>query len=467
MIVVKHGTLTDLHCLRDSTWLFYVAPMYPGILTISAPAGAFVDDEGRVSVASDSLEVVVPSTPNMCLFLSQKQLVNELLIVVYIVCESPITPKIQDFSVSNSTVVSLTEDESTNSLILSLTTSLVRTTIRVDFSHTFKSINSITSDELIIQYTTSYSFPLSLTTSSTCSMTSAVLLMSSVVVYEVKLICDGVVIYLFPSWVNAPNSLLVIPIETSYSSNTQFVVAVIAPYDTEIVVQPPVGSLLASNLYIENLPSIILHAETKRPLPQISVMATESPFEYRVRVSFTEMMRGMDSSSLLSWRTDGIHATVSLSMHSSVHSVFDVSFAESGAMWVYVKGGAAISEQDQPCLGSQAFKIVATEPRFSFVSTFDEEDIVYTNDVCGRLQAPSLVTELHSDDVHTSMCSLAKFVVGSVGTQTVVDMCLNVNEEGVFEFWIEEGVVTLLNGTMNNRWYVKLKWIRGLNRMMN
>ena len=46
-------------------------------------------------------------------------------------------------------------------------------------------------------------------------------------------------------------------------------------------------------------------------------------------------------------------------------------------------------------------------------------------------------------------------------------MCLNVNEEGVFEFWIEEGVVTLLNGTMNNRWYVKLKWIRGLNRMMN
>ena len=71
-------------------------------------------------------------------------------------------------------------------------------------------------------------------------MTSAVLLMSSVVVYEVKLICDGVVISLFPSWVNAPNSLLVIPIETSYSSNTQFVVAVIAPYDTEIVVQPPV-----------------------------------------------------------------------------------------------------------------------------------------------------------------------------------------------------------------------------------
>ena len=33
------------------------------------------------------------------------------------------------------------------------------------------------------------------------------------------------------------------------------------------------------------------------------------------------------------------------------------------------------------------------------------------------------------------MCSLAKFVVGSVGTQTVVDMCLNVNEEGVFEFF--------------------------------
>lgn len=464
MILVKDGTVTDLHSLGMSTWIFNVAPKHPGVMTISAPTGAFMDDEGRISVASDLLTIIVPSSPNLCLFLSPKRLVNNLMIVVRIVCESPITPTPQDFTISNSTVLSLTNDATTHTLILSLTTTLVEAIIRVDFSHSFQIANSIISNELMIEYTTSYSIPLSLiSTANTCSMTSTVRLLSSIVVYEVKMMCDGIVSSIYPSFVTASNSLLVIPIETDHSINTQFTVAVIGSYGTEIVVQPPVGSLVTNNCYVTNLPSLTLHVATKRPLPQLIIMATESPFEYRVQVIFEETMRGMDSSSLLSWRTDGVHATVSLITHSSVQSTFVVSFAEAGTLWVFVKGGAAISEEDEPCLGSQTLEIVATEPRFSFSSTFDNEDVVYTNEVCGRLLAPSLVIELHSDDVHTSLCSLTKFIVGSVGSQTVVDMCLNVNEEGLFEFWIEEGVVELTNGTVNERWIVELKWIRGRN----
>ena len=52
-------------------------------------------------------------------------------------------------------------------------------------------------------------------------------------------------------------------------------------------------------------------------------------------------------------------------------------------------------------------------------------------------------------------------MVGSVGSQTVVDMCLSVDEEGEFGLWINEGVVALLNGTVNNPWSIDLKWIQG------
>lgn len=462
MIEVMHGTLSDLHSLGVSTWLFYLAPMHPGIVTVSAPVGAFIDDEGRSSVASDVLTVTVPSNPNLCLFLSRKRLVNELLVEVRIVCESVINPCIQDLSISNATVSSITRDESTNILFLSLTTTLVDTIIRVDFTTSFKSIYHVTSEELVIEYTSSYSLPVSPSiVSSSCSMSSEAKLVSSVVVYEVILVCVGIVSSVFPSWLNASNSLMIIPLETLYSTRSQFNVAVIAPYDTEVIVQPPAGSLIANGLYVEDLPSLKLHTTTKRPLPQIGIEPTASAFEYTVQVSFSEAMRGMDSLSLLSVRSDGTHVTVVLNSHTPFQTLFTINFAETGTIWVYVKGGAATSIYGQPCLGSQTFDIVVVEPRFSFVSTLDEEEVVYANEVCGRLQAPSLVTELHSDEIHTRKCSLTKFVVGSVGSQTVVDMCLSVDEEGEFGLWINEGVVALLNGTVNNPWSIDLKWIQG------
>ena len=465
-ILVEHGVINDYYSIGLDTWVLNISPLYTGLVTVSTSAGAFTDDAGRVSFPSDVLSLKVVNQPTTCLFLVPESVSKQLLIEVRVVCETVVKPTVSDFAVRNAKASTLYLNSTSNSVFLTLETTKVSATITIDFTENYKSSQGLESSPAYISYDNKVRStpPHWVPNSQNIWMTYDAQLVSSTVVYLVTFGCSSNVTSSFPQWVVTEPAVDILHISRDCIGGfTTFKLYVVAPYNQTILVTTPAGSLTDSEGNVMEEVSTTLSVKNTRPQPEVTVSSTETPFTYNVNVEFPVAMdiTMSSASSLLSVRSTMTSASTSV-LHVGRRSVrFTVSFPQEGTGWVYVLGGAAVTTAGVPCLGTERVEIEVKEPYFSFTSTLDSVTFVYTREVCFRLEAEGQVQEIHSEDILVTGCDVVKFVSGSVGERTVVDVCVDVREEGAFVLEIPKGAISLVNRTLNAYWGVHLVWKQG------
>ena len=68
---------------------------------------------------------------------------------------------------------------------------------------------------------------------------------------------------------------------------------------------------------------------------------------------------------------------------------------------------------------------------------------------------------IHAAEFVTQRCEIIKFVRGSIGGSTVIDMMVLVQEEGDFVVTLPRRAVALTTGVTNEEWTLRLKYTRG------
>lgn len=470
-IHIEHGVINDYYSIGLTTWVIIISPLYTGLVRVYTSAGAFTDDKGRISLASDVFSLNVVNQPTTCLFLAPMSVFRQLRIQVRVVCETVLEPLITDFSVKNAKISMLNLNNTSNSVFLTLEPTKVSATITIDFTTSYKSSQNVKSSPVYITYNNavklaSFQQP----NAKNIWITYDVQLVSSTVVYLVSFGSYSNVTSSHPQWVMTEPAADVFCVSREYANGlTAFKLYVIAPYDQTVLVTTPAGSLVDSSGNMIEPVSTTLSVVSLRPQPEVTVSATDTPFTFNVNVAFPVSMEitGSSALSILSSRSTMGSASVNV-LHVGRKIVrYSISFLQEGTGWVYVLGGAASTYSSVPCLGTERVEIVVKEPHFAFTSTLDAVTRVYTREVCFRLEAEGLVQEIHSDDLHVTGCDTVKFVSGSVGEQTVVDVCVDVREEGEFAMEIPKGTISLVNRTLNAFWGVLLVWKQGENGVLS
>ena len=104
-IHVRHGSIHGVS-QQDSLWLFYVCPYHQGLIQVWSDEGAFLDDSGHFSRASELLELNVEFEWNHCHFVSLSE-VNDLFVIqVDILCERSFAISPSNLSITISTLLS-------------------------------------------------------------------------------------------------------------------------------------------------------------------------------------------------------------------------------------------------------------------------------------------------------------------------------------------------------------------------
>lgn len=500
-IRVSHGLLTNLHYTNDR-WLFYLSSAHQGVVRIWAEANAFDDDAGRASRASNVLSLEVEYATVQCALLAPLVASGRTLIEVRLHCEREMPVGTNDLTVTNATVHSLTvQDDSTLSILVNptaksntITVGLTQmwrvshgakcsdVTIAIDrsiaalsdantavFSHPSTPLsdantavfgdanppvlsNAITIDEL-----------------PTCSFEVTPLIYSAHSSFAVSVICSQPITAVTPEWLLCPNCTTLYDVTTSPNHRR---VVIVAPYTTALKLEVLNGALQSrSGEYLGAITPVVMDASCQRPKVTLALekesgnnMASAAPYTFQFSATFSTAMihSSIDTTSNLEVvKSEEMAATLMVVSVTDTVVKFRCELSAFGDVQITYKGGTAYSQKGVPNQASQSLLVHAAEPFFSVSSSMDAAKEVFSDQVAVRLQAPALLTSIHAAEFVTQRCEIIKFVRGSIGGSTVIDMMVLVQEEGDFVVTLPRRAVALTTGVTNEEWTLRLKYTRG------
>lgn len=156
LIHVRHGSIHGVS-QQDSLWLFYVCPFHQGLIQVWSDEGAFTDDSGHLSRASNVLELNVEFDSNHCHFVSLSELNDLFVVQVDVLCERALTLAASNLSITNATLLSISYHKDSTSPPLSHPVLLLKpqqaeAAISVSFTPSFAHENQIEVEALSIAY---------------------------------------------------------------------------------------------------------------------------------------------------------------------------------------------------------------------------------------------------------------------------------------------------------------------------
>ena len=499
-IRVSHGLLTNLHYTNDR-WLFYLSPAHQGVVRIWAEANAFADDAGRVSRASNVLSLEVEYATVQCALLAPLVASGRTLIEVRLHCERELRVGTNDLTVTNATVHSLTvQDDSTLSILVNpaaksntITVGLTQmwrvshgakcsdVTIAIDrsiaaLSDANTAVFSRPSTPLSDANTAVFSRPstplsnaITIDDPPTCSFEVTPLIYSAHSSFAVSVICSQPITAVTPEWLLCPHCTTLYDVTTSPNHRR---VVIVAPYTTALKLEVLNGALQSrSGEYLGTITPVVVDASCQRPKVTLALekesgnnMASAAPYTFQFSATFSTAMSrsSIDTTdSLKLVKSEEMAATLMVVSVTDTVVKFRCELSAFGDVQITYKGGAAYSQKGVPNQASQSLLVHAAEPFFSVSSSMDAAKEVFSDQVAVRLLAPALLTSIHAAEFVTQRCEIIKFVRGSIGGSTVIDMMVLVQEEGDFVVTLPRRAVALTTGVTNEEWTLRLKYTRG------
>ena len=499
-IRVSHGLLTNLHYTNDR-WLFYLSPAHQGVVRIWAEANAFADDAGRVSRASNVLSLEVEYATVQCALLAPLVASGRTLIEVRLHCEREMPVGTNDLTVTNATVHSLTvQDDSTLSILVNpaaksntITVGLTQmwrvshgakcsdVTIAIDRSIAapsdantvvFSRPSTPPSDAntaVFSRPSTPLSNAITIDDPPTCSFEVTPLIYSAHSSFAVSVICSQPITAVTPEWLLCPHCTTLYDVTTSPNHRR---VVIVAPYTTALKLEVLNGALQSrSGEYLGTITPVVVDASCQRPKVTLALekessnnMASAAPYTFQFSATFSTAMSrsSIDTTdSLKLVKSEEMAATLMVVSVTDTVVKFRCELSAFGDVQITYKGGAAYSQKGVPNQASQSLLVHAAEPFFSVFSSMDAAKEVFSDQVAVRLQAPALLTSIHAAEFVTQRCEIIKFVRGSIGGSTVIDMMVLVQEEGDFVVTLPRRAVALTTGVTNEEWTLRLKYTRG------
>lgn len=484
-IRVSHGLLTNLHYTNDR-WLFYLSPAHQGVVRIWAEANAFADDAGRVSRASNVLSLEVEYATVQCAMLAPLVASGRTLIEVRLHCEREMPVGGGDLAVTNATVHSLTvQDDSTLSILVNpaaksntITVGLTQmwrvshgakcsdVTIAID-----RSIAALSDANTVVfsRPSTPLSNAITIDDPPTCSFEVTPLIYSAHSSFAVSVICSQPITAVTPEWLLCPHCTTLYDVTTSPNHRR---VVIVAPYTTALKLEVLNGALQSrGGAYLGSITPVVVDAGCQRPTVTLALekesgnnMASAAPYTFQFSATFSTAMSrsSIDTTSNLKLvKSEEMAATLMVVSVTDTVVKFRCELSAFGDVQITYKGGTAYSQKGVPNQASQSLLVHAAEPFFSVSSSMDAAKEVFSDQVAVRLQAPALLTSIHAAEFVTQRCEIIKFVRGSIGGSTVIDMMVLVQEEGDFVVTLPRRAVALTTGVTNEEWTLRLKYTRG------
>lgn len=484
-IRVSHGLLTNLHYTNDR-WLFYLSPAHQGVVRIWAEANAFADDAGRASRASNVLSLEVEYATVQCALLAPLVASGRTLIEVRLHCERELRVGTNDLTVTNATVHSLTvQDDSTLSILVNpaaksntITAGLTQmwrvshgakcsdVTIAID-----RSIAALSNANTAVfsRPSTPLSNAITIDDPPTCSFEVTPLIYSAHSSFAVSVICSQPITAVTPEWLLCPHCTTLYDVTTSPNHRR---VVIVAPYTTALKLEVLNGALQSrSGAYLGTITPVVVDAGCQRPKVTLALekesgnnMASTAPYTFQFSATFSTAMSrsSIDTTdSLKLVKSEEMAATLMVVSVTDTVVKFRCELSAFGDVQITYKGGAAYSQKGVPNQASQSLLVHAAEPFFSVSSSMDAAKEVFSDQVAVRLLAPALLTSIHAAEFVTQRCEIIKFVRGSIGGSTVIDMMVLVQEEGDFVVTLPCRAVALTTGVTNEEWTLRLKYTRG------
>lgn len=492
-IRVSHGLLTNLHYTNDR-WLFYLSPAHQGVVRIWADASAFADDAGRASRASNVLSLEVEYATVQCALLAPQVASGRTLVEVRLHCEREMPVGTNDLAVSNATVHSLTvKDDSTLSILVNpaaksdtITVGLIPlwrvshgakcsdVTIAIDRSSAALSdantaVFNHPSTPLREANTAALSEAITIDDPPTCSFEVTPLVYSAHSSFAVSVICSQPIVPVTPEWLLCPHCTTLYDVTTSPNHRR---VVVVAPYTTALRLEVLNGALQSrSGEYLDTLTPAVVDAGCQRPKVTLALeqssgnnTASGAPYTFQFSATFSTTMSrsSIDTTDSLELvKSEEMAATLVVVSVTDTVVKFRCELSAFGDVQITYKGGTAYSLKGVPNQASQSLLVHAAEPFFSVSSSMDAAKEVFSDQVAVRLLAPALLTSIHAAEFVTQRCEIIKFVKGSIGGSTVIDMVVLVQEEGDFVVTLPRRAVALTTGVTNEEWTLRLKYTRG------
>lgn len=499
-IRVSHGLLTNLHYTNDR-WLFYLSPAHQGVVRIWAEANAFADDAGRASRASNVLLLEVEYATVQCALLAPLVASGRTLIEVRLHCERELRVGTNDLTVTNATVHSLTvQDDSTLSILVNPTAK--SNTITVGLTQMWRVSHGAKCSDVTIAIDRSIAAPsdantvvfsrpstplsdantavfgdanpllsdaITIDELSTCSFEVTPLIYSAHSSFAVSVICSQPITAVTPEWLLCPHCTTLYDVTTSPNHRR---VVIVAPYTTALKLEVLNGALQSrSGEYLGAITPVVVDAGFQRPTVTLALekesgnnMASAAPYTFQFSATFSTAMSrdSIDTTSNLEVvKSEEMAATLMVVSVTDTVVKFRCELSAFGDVQITYKGGMAYSLQRLLNQASQSLLVHAAEPFFSVFSSMDAAKEVFSDQVAVRLQAPALLTSIHAAEFVTQRCEIIKFVRGSIGGSTVIDMMVLVQEEGDFVVTLPRRAVALTTGVTNEEWTLRLKYTRG------
>ena len=484
-IRVSHGLLTNLHYTNDR-WLFYLSPAHQGVVRIWAEANAFADDAGRVSRASNVLSLEVEYATVQCAMLAPLVASGRTLIEVRLHCEREMPVGGGDLAVTNATVHSLTvQDDSTLSILVN--PAAKSNTITVGLTQMWRVSHGAKCSDVTIAIDRSIAAPsdantvvfsrpstplsnaITIDELPTCSFEVTPLIYSAHSSFAVSVICSQPITAVTPEWLLCPHCTTLYDVTTSPNHRR---VVIVAPYTTALKLEVLNGALQSrGGAYLGTITPVVVDAGCQRPKVTLALekesgnnMASAAPYTFQFSATFSTAMSrdSIDTTSNLEVvKSEEMAATLMVVSVTDTVVKFRCELSAFGDVQITYKGGAAYSQKGVPNQASQSLLVHAAEPFFSVSSSMDAAKEVFSDQVAVRLQAPALLTSIHAAEFVTQRCEIIKFVRGSIGGSTVIDMMVLVQEEGDFVVTLPRRAVALTTGVTNEEWTLRLKYTRG------
>lgn len=484
-IRVSHGLLTNLHYTNDR-WLFYLSPAHQGVVRIWAEANAFADDAGRASRASNVLSLEVEYATVQCALLAPLVASGRTLIEVRLHCEREMPVGTNDLTVTNATVHSLTvQDDSTLSILVN--PAAKSNTITVGLTQMWRVSHGAKCSDVTIAIDRSIAAPSDANTAGfsrpstplsnaitiddppTCSFEVTPLIYSAHSSFAVSVICSQPITAVTPEWLLCPHCTTLYDVTTSPNHRR---VVIVAPYTTALKLEVLNGALQSrGGAYLGSITPVVVDAGCQRPKVTLALekesgnnMASAAPYTFQFSATFSTAMSrsSIDTTdSLKLVKSEEMAATLMVVSVTDTVVKFRCELSAFGDVQITYKGGAAYSQKGVPNQASQSLLVHAAEPFFSVSSSMDAAKEVFSDQVAVRLQAPALLTSIHAAEFVTQRCEIIKFVRGSIGGSTVIDMMVLVQEEGDFVVTLPCRAVALTTGVTNEEWTLRLKYTRG------
>lgn len=484
-IRVSHGLLTNLHYTNDR-WLFYLSPAHQGVVRIWAEANAFADDAGRVSRASNVLSLEVEYATVQCAMLAPLVASGRTLIEVRLHCEREMPVGGGDLAVTNATVHSLTvQDDSTLSILVN--PAAKSNTITVGLTQMWRVSHGAKCSDVTIAIDRSIAAPsdantvvfsrpstplsnaITIDDPPTCSFEVTPLIYSAHSSFAVSVICSQPITAVTPEWLLCPHCTTLYDVTTSPNHRR---VVIVAPYTTALKLEVLNGALQSrGGAYLGSITPVVVDAGCQRPTVTLALekesgnnMASAAPYTFQFSATFSTAMSrsSIDTTdSLKLVKSEEMAATLMVVSVTDTVVKFRCELSAFGDVQITYKGGAAYSQKGVPNQASQSLLVHAAEPFFSVSSSMDAAKEVFSDQVAVRLLAPALLTSIHAAEFVTQRCEIIKFVRGSIGGSTVIDMMVLVQEEGDFVVTLPRRAVALTTGVTNEEWTLRLKYTRG------